>query len=186
MDYLPISKVNTVVFCPRRYYIEGLLADTVTNYHMTEGSALHDRAKREGEGVWVWSDVLGLSGVIDQVTCENGAWVITEFKKGYLADHKSDQVQLCALAMCFEEVHGVKLTHGYIYYHRTRRRLEVPYTLELRQEVTEAVALMRRLAAQDTYPPVIDNPNKCRGCSVQGSCQPVLARKRLPRWKGAL
>ena len=182
LDYLPISKINTVVFCPRRYFIEQLLGDTLTNYHMTEGSALHDRAKREGEGVWVWSDTLGLSGIIDQIRQEEGAWVITEFKKGYLGEHKSDQVQLCALAMCYEEAHDVALSYGYLYYHRTRRRLKIDYTPELRQRVVDAVALMRTLETQTQYPPITDNPNKCRGCSVRETCQPTLFRKRLPRW----
>ncbi len=186
MEYLPISKINTVVFCPRRYYIEQLLADTVTNYHMTEGTALHERTVRTGEGVWVWSNCLGVSGIIDQVVHEDGEWVITEFKKGYLGEHESDRVQLCALAVCYEEVHGVHLSHGYIYYHRTRRRSLVEYTPELRQRVEAAVALMRRLEQQSHYPPVIDNPNKCQGCSVREPCQPTLTRRQLPRWKGAV
>lgn len=185
MDYLPISKVNTVVFCPRRYYIEQVLADTVTNYHMLEGSALHDRTARPGEGVWVWSDTLGLNGIIDQLTREGESWVITEFKKGYLADHQSDKVQLCALAMCFEAARGVTLDYGYLYYHQTRRRMRVDFSAELRQQVTEAVAQMRELALATCYPPVTDNPNKCRGCSVRESCQPALQR-RLPGWKVAL
>lgn len=184
MEYLPISKVNTVVFCPRRYYIEQLLGDTLSNHHLTEGSSLHERSVRVGEGLWVWSDRLGLSGVVDQVTLEDGEHVITEFKKGFLGEHASDQVQLCALAMCFEESRDERLSFGRIYYHRTRRRVEVPYTPKLRQRVEEAVSLMRALEDHAHYPPVTENTNKCRGCSVKDACQPTLTRGRLPRWGG--
>ena len=182
MDYLPISKINTVVFCPRRYYIEMLLADTRTNYHITEGQTLHERSQREGEGIWVWSDELGINGIIDQVKQEQDGWIITEFKKGYLGDHKSDQVQLCALAICYEEQFNVTLPYGYIFYHQTRRRQKVLYTVELREAVETAVSTMRLLAEQTYYPVITDNPNKCRGCSVKEACQPNLTRKRIAKW----
>ena len=185
MDYLPISKINTVVFCPRRYYIEHVLQDTWSNHHMTEGATLHQRTKRNGEGLWVWSDRLGISGIVDQVTREEDNWIITEFKKGYLAEHQSDMVQLCALAICFEEMRGVVLKRGYIYYHRTRRRLNVTYTAELRRQVAQAVSHMRALAEATSYPPVTDKPSKCRGCSVRDACQPKLFLKRLPSWQPA-
>lgn len=184
MDYLPISKINTVVYCPRRYYIESVLGDTAVNYHLTEGLELHDKTRREGEGLWVWSDRLGIVGVIDQLREEAGALVITEFKKGYLAEHESDMTQLCAQAMCYEEMHGLKLEYGVIFYHRTRRRLRVEYSDELRSGVERAVAQMRRLAVKARFPPVIDNPAKCKGCSVKEACQPKLSRKGPPRWSG--
>ena len=67
MDYLPISKINTIVFCPRRYFIEVVLNDQTKNHHLIEGDALHERAAREGVGLRVWSDRLGLVGVVDQL-----------------------------------------------------------------------------------------------------------------------
>ncbi len=183
MDYLPISKLNTVVFCPRRYYIESILQDTAVNYHMIEGSGLHERAQRENEGVYVWHDELGISGIVDKVSYEDGHWVITDLKKGYLGEHASDQVQLCALALSYQAVTGRAQHNGILYYHRTRRRLQVTYTAELKQAVHDAVAHMRHIAQQNSYPPVIDNVNKCRGCSVRDACQPVLSRhKQLWRW----
>ncbi len=186
MDYLPISKVNTVAFCPRRYYIEMLLADTETNHHVTEGQTLHDRTKRVGEGIWVWHDELGLVGIVDQIKQEGEELVITEFKKGYLADHKSDQLQLCALAMCYEYSFTTPQDYGYIYYHQTRRKQRVDYTPELRHEVYEAVDLMKRLERSTSYPPITDNPNKCKGCSVKEACQPSLLRKKPSHWNPTL
>ena len=172
--YLLISKVNTVVFCPRRYFIEVVLGEQHANYHIIEGTNLHERSERRGVR-WVWSDRLRLVGIVDQVSVEDGHTVITEFKKGRMGEHASDQVQLCAQAMCFEENTGKTLTYGTIHYHSTRRNLRVDFTPELRRAVEEAVAKMRALEASSHYPPVTDNPSKCKGCSVQEACQPKLA-----------
>jgi CRISPR-associated exonuclease Cas4 len=122
----------------------------------------------------VWSDRLGIIGRVDQVKKENGDWVITEFKKGGLGEHSSDQVQLCALAMCFEEMHDERLEHGFIFYNKTKQRLEIPFNQEVREQVEAAVTTMRELANQSKFPPVTTNRNKCRGCSVKEICQPEL------------
>lgn len=172
--YLLISKVNTVVFCPRRYFIEVVLGEQHANHHIIEGTNLHERSERRGVR-WVWSDRLRLVGIVDQVTTEDGHTVISEFKKGRMGDHASDQVQLCAQAICFEENTGEALEYGYIYYHSTRRKMRVDFTPVLRQAVAEAVTKMHELTASSHYPPVTDNPNKCAGCSVKEACQPKLA-----------
>ena len=176
MDYLPISKVNTVVFCPRRYFIEVVLNEQIKNHHLIEGDALHERATREGAGLWVWSDRLGLIGVVDQLTQEGGEAVVTEFKKGALGEHHSDAAQLCALAMCVEEMRGQRLHYGYVFYHATRRKRRVDFSEALRAEVEAAVARMGELNVQRTLPPVTNNRSKCRGCSVRDACQPGLRR----------
>jgi CRISPR-associated exonuclease Cas4 len=181
--YLPISKLNTVVFCPRRYFIEAILQDNITNHHMIEGSGLHERTVREGEGLTVWSDRLSLIGRVDQVKREDGQWVITEFKKGGFGEHSSDQVQLCALAMCFEEMHGEKLGRGFIFYNKTKQRLDVNLDEVLRGQVEAAVTTMRDLADTDKFPPITTNRNKCRGCSVKEMCQPDL---KPAKWRVAL
>jgi CRISPR-associated exonuclease Cas4 len=178
-EYLAISKLNTVVFCPRRYFIEAILQDNKTNHHMIEGSGIHERTVREGEGLTVWSDRVGIIGRVDQVKEENGSWLITEFKKGGLGEHSSDQVQLCALAMCFEEMHGVKLEQGFIFYNKTKQRLDVSFDEVLRHTVEAAVTTMHELADTDKFPPVTTNRNKCRGCSVKDICQPEL---KVSKW----
>lgn len=185
-DYLAISKLNTVVFCPRRYFIEAILQDNKTNYHMIEGSGVHERTVREGEGLTVWSDRLGMIGRVDQVKREDDSWRITEFKKGGLGEHSSDQVQLCALAMCFEEMHGETLEYGFIFYNKTRQRLDVNFDEDLRGQVEAAVTTMRELARANKFPPVTTNRNKCRGCSVKEICQPDLKPSKWRVELGAL
>ena len=177
MKYLPISKINTVLFCQRRYFIEVLLADTYSNYHMIEGEALHSRSNRPGENIWVWHDDLVIQGIIDQLKIENDEIVISEIKKGYLANHLNDQVQLCAQAICYEEMFSKQLNYGYIYYHKTRRKQKIEFTPELRERVKKAVQTMRKLEKQNSLPPIVENTNKCRGCSVIEACQPTLFKK---------
>ena len=172
-DYLLISKINTVVFCPRRYFIEVVLSENMNNYHLIDGTALHERTKREGES-WVWNDRLGIVGIADQIKREDGVLVPYEFKKGFLAKHSSDQAQLCALAMCIEERTGERLERGYIYYHKNRRRIEVVFDSVLRAEVEEAIQTMRMLNDNLSYPPVTSIKSKCKGCSVYEACQPTL------------
>lgn len=144
---------------------------------MIEGTGLHERTVRGGEGLTVWSDRLGIIGRVDQVKQEGDTYVITEFKKGGLGNHDSDQVQLCALAMCFEEMHEVKLEHGFIFYNKTKQRLEVNFDQGLRDQVETAVETMLELANSDRFPAVTTNRNKCRGCSVKEMCQPDLKVK---------
>jgi CRISPR-associated exonuclease Cas4 len=116
--------------------------------------------------------------VVDQLSRAGETLIPTEFKKGWLGEHQSDMVQLCAQAMCLEEMQGVVVPHGFIYYHSTRRKLQVDFTPNLRQTVEEAVATMRQLNHASHYPPVTDKRSKCRGCSVMDACQPNLKGRR--------
>lgn len=177
-DYLPIGKLNTVVFCPRRYYLEHVLAEYSSNAHIAEGQVLHERAQREGENVWVWSDTHRLIGIVDKLSFEGGNWVITEYKKGWLGDHKSDQVQLAALALCLMEQRQENVTYGYLYYHQTRRKQRIDFDDALKGKVMKAIATMRLLAEGSAPPPVLAPPSKCKGCSVSEVCQPNLLRRR--------
>lgn len=183
-DYLSIHHINTVTFCPRRYYIQAVLGEAHDNHHMIEGVNLHERKERAGAR-WVWSDRLQLVGILDQLHYEASTAIITEFKKGRLGDHACDQVQLCAQAMCYEEMTGTELSYGYLYYHSTRRKLRVDFSPLLRDQVEAAVVAMRAISQRENYPAVVDNPKKCSGCSVRETCQPKLAsisRKQLERY----
>ncbi len=173
--YLPISKLNTVVFCPRRYFIESVLGDEERNIHLIEGDTLHARTRREGENIWVWSD--RICGIVDQMIQEAGQTVPVEFKKGWLGEHVSDWVQLGAEVLCLREMGRTQASYGYLYYHTTRRRQRIELDDELTCSIETAVAEMRRIAGADSYPPVTEKPSKCRGCSVREACQPTLWRK---------
>lgn len=189
-DYLPISKINTLVYCPRRFYLEFLLLETHQNEHVIEGQYLHERAYTEpGERsrVWVWSDRLRIVGIIDRLEYRAGQPVVVEYKLGRAREeaHESDAVQLAAQAVALAESHGIEAREGYIYYHGSRTRRPVEFTAELSTHVERAVAWMRDLSSMPRPPPVEVRPAKCRGCSVHEACQPELWRHgRTAREKG--
>ena len=108
MEYLPLSKVNTVVYCERRFYLEYVMKEEYINHYLIEGRFLHERAytePREESGVWVWSDRLGLLGMVDRLEWRKGeAWIV-EYKVGQAKEeaYLSDAVQLAAQAVCLLE-----------------------------------------------------------------------------------
>lgn len=183
MDYLPLSKINTVVYCPRRFHLEYVLGEAHENVHTIEGHYLHERIYSEpGEesGIWVWSDRLGLVGIIDQLQYRRGVPMIVEYKRGRARAEAnlSDAVQLAAQALCLKESREIEAQAGYVYYHASRTRREVSFTPELFAQVEAAVLKMRVLLQSPKPPPVEVPKSKCAGCSVAAACQPELWRRR--------
>lgn len=184
MEYLPISKVNTVVYCERRFYLEYVLGETHANQHIWEGHCLHRKAYEEpGEesGLWVWSDRLGLVGVVDRLEWRGGEPHPVEYKLGRALEeaHHSDEVQLAAQALCLEESRGLRASRGFVYYHKSHARREVLFTPRLFLEVERAVQRMRSLLAEPKPPAVTVKPSRCEGCSVRPACQPELWRRKV-------
>jgi len=184
--YLPVSKVNTVVFCPRRFYLEYVLGEIHRNHHVIEEHHLHTRAyteRGERSGVWVWSDRLGLVGVVDHIEYAAGKPVLVEYKKGraFPQANDSDAVQLAAQALCLEESRGERARRGAVYYHASRSRREVELTPELLSRAEAAVAHMRQLLRSLRPPGVAVPPSKCAGCSTREACQPELLRRARGR-----
>lgn len=182
MEYLPLSKVNTAAYCPRRFFLEYVLGEVYANHHVIEGHYLHRYAYSEpGEtsGVWVWSDRLGLVGVIDRLEWRRDGVVVVEYKLGRAREeaHASDAVQLAAQALCLRETRGIEAKRGFIYYHKSHVRREVVFSHRLFAEVNRTVGLMRDLLRQPRPPKVQVPPSKCQGCSVKDACQPELYRK---------
>lgn len=188
MEYLPLSKVNTVVYCRRRFYLEFVLGEVHANHHLIEGHYLHEAAYTEPDEasrLWVWSDRLGLVGIVDRLEWPRGEPCPVEYKLGRAHEEAfpSDAVQLAAQAICLEESHGLKPIRGFVYYHKSRLRREVLFTPTLLAAVEKAVAEMRRLL-QRPRPPKVEVPSsKCQGCSVREACQPELWRKGVTVWE---
>ncbi|WP_038069690.1 CRISPR-associated protein Cas4 [Thermus scotoductus] len=188
MDYLPLSKVNTVVYCERRFYLEVALGEVMENEHLVEGRYFHEQAYTERDevtGLLVWSDRLGLIGVVDWLEWRSGKAFLVEYKLGQAAEEAfpSDSVQLATQALCLWESRGIRAEAGYVYYRKSHQRRRVDFSPELFQEGEEAVARMRALLALPKPPAVRVPPSKCQGCSVRAACQPELYRKGVVRWE---
>ncbi len=181
---IPLSSVNQYLYCPRRaglIHIEGVFAD---NQHTVLGSQLHDQADISGyetvRGVTllralpVWSARLGLSGKCDIVERHpDGALVPVEFKKGRRRKFDNDDAQLCAQALCLEEMFGLEVASGAIFHAKSRRRREVHFTRELRHLTEQAIQAMHQLIEAETVPRAVHKP-QCSECSLFEICLPKI------------
>jgi CRISPR-associated exonuclease Cas4 len=180
-DFVFLSALNQYDYCPRRCYyifVEGVFTE---NEHTIEGSLQHSRAN-SGEtsarddalqlrSVYLYSHTLGISGKADVIEERQGEISPVEHKKGRRGDWRNDALQLCAQALCLEEMTGREASKGYIYYAATGRRQEVPFTPELRQQTLDTIAAVRRLIESGERPPNPYTP-RCKGCSLYDICLP--------------
>lgn len=179
-DFIPLSHINALAYCPRRFVYEYVQAEMLINEHVLEGTLRHTAADRGdtvwGEGVvqqrriYVWSERLGLAGFCDLVERRDGALYPVEYKKGRTGEN--DRAQLCAQAMCLEERMGQPIAAGFLYSFATRRREEVVFDPTLRALVEALAITARQLADAGVLPPPITKRAKCRACSLEPICLP--------------
>ena len=191
-DLLPISALQHLLFCERQFaliHVEGVWAD---NALTVEGAHLHQKAHegpaetREGvrlaRGLWVRSARLGLVGRADVVEFhEAGGGAArafpVEYKRGRPKQHDADRVQLCAQALCLEEMLGVEVPAGALFYGRTRRREDVAFTTPLRTLTGSTSQRERQLLAAGRTPSAGREP-KCAACSLVDLCVPASRGRR--------
>ena len=188
-SYLPISTLNKLVYCPRRFWYMHIQGEIAINADMLEGLLQHqtradkpghdtdDRGRTAHRRVWVWSDRLQIAGFADFVESDGRTLIPVEYKHGRKAKWHNDQIQLCAQALCLEEMTGQLLEQGEIFYWRSRQRITVPFDDELRQMTETAVTQAHQLAATNQTPPPISERRKCKHCSIQPICLPDEVQK---------
>lgn len=180
-DFIFLSALNQYDYCPRRCYyifVENIFTE---NEHTVEGTLQHARAN-SGEtstrdetlqlrSVYLYSRSLGICGQADVIEERAGEIYPVEHKKGRRGDWRNDALQLCAQALCLEEMNGKSVARGYIYYAATGRRQEVEFSSELRQQTLDTIAAVRRLIGLGERPPNPYTP-RCKGCSLYDICLP--------------
>ena len=142
---------------------------------------MHERADLPGQsrrdtlrtvrGLWLESKRLRLTGRADVVEFRPEPYPV-EYKRGKRKPNDCDLVQLCAQALCLEEMLSATITRGAIFYGEPRRRIEVEFTPELRQRTELLASTMHSLYAQGTTPPALPGPH-CRSCSLIDICLPT-------------
>ena len=181
-NYIPLSQINTYVFCPRRFYYESVEGHQVINDHVEEGKIKHENVhtavtdRKKGDKTisrrqCLASEALGVSGYTDLVEEKNGIPYPVEFKKAGTGNWLNDQVQLCLQGLLLEEKTGVSIPHGYIFYIGSKRRRKVPFDTELREATRRYVAEAQSLLDSRKIPKPIHD-NRCNGCSVRPICLP--------------
>lgn len=192
MDYLPISLLNQLLYCERRFWLMYVQGEMTVNAPVLQGIQQHEHVhsggtQRDGDTithrrVYLWSDELRVCGFADLVEEQSSALRPVEYKRGKMGRWLNDRIQVCAQALCLEERTGQRVEQGEVFYWRSRRRVTVEITTELRRRTREAVARAFELLAKGEMPPPIEQRAKCRDCSLEGICLPrevqMLSRGR--------
>lgn len=200
-DLVMISALQHYLFCPRQcglIHIEQVWAE---NQFTAEGRILHERVHTSGResrrtlrieyDVPIRSLRLGLTGRADIVEFhrqDDGRWqpLPVEYKRGRPKRDDSDRVQLCAQALCLEEVLACAVPMGALYYGEKRRRFEVVFDQPLRQAVEQTAHQVQAMLAGGVTPaPRYDA--RCERCSLLELCLPKVAvRKQVNRYLRAM
>jgi len=167
-------------------YVQGEIA---VNAPMLEGSLQHstradkvgkdtdDRGRLVRRRLWVWSEQYKIAGFADLVEQEGDQLIPVEFKHGKKSKWDNDQIQLCAQALCLEEMTGSAVPQGEIFYWKSRRRIQVPFDTTLRQLTIKTIEQANQLLQQNRLPDPIQESKKCTYCSIQPICMPAEVQK---------
>jgi CRISPR-associated exonuclease Cas4 len=183
-DVVFVSAIEHFAYCPRQFALIHVEQTFEDNALTLSGDRMHERAdvarvlRHEGVraeyAVPLWSDTLGLSGRADVVEfMDDGTVWPVEYKHGDRRPKRHDDLQLCAQALCLEEMLGVEVPSGSVFYHKSRRWREVRIDDLLRGETLAAVEAVRATIRSAVMPPPL-NDARCRQCSLIDICQPEL------------
>ena len=197
---IPLSRLSHAGFCLRR-------AALLTNEQIWEesadtakGRAEHERVhaqriERRGETAKlyefpVFSHTLGVAGKCDCIEAQTDArgcripaldfpvrLYPVEYKHGKIRAEREYEIQLCAQAMCLEEMLCCDISYGYIFYGETRHRMKVEFTDEVREKVRKIFSEMHKYYEQ-RYTPKVKTSKKCNACSLKDICIPALNKKK--------
>jgi CRISPR-associated exonuclease Cas4 len=191
-ELIMISALQHIAFCERQcalIHIEQLWNE---NLMTAEGRIMHERVHdqdRESRGnvrieygLPLRSLKLGLIGKADVVEfhrIDKETWLPfpVEYKRGKPKPDDCDLIQLCAQAICLEEMLSVSVSKGAIFYGRTRRRLDVSFDNDLRRITEETAERAHRLIASGVTPPPVYE-KRCERCSLIGECLPKAIGKK--------
>ncbi len=99
-----------------------------------------------------------------------------EYKHGKPKEHDADRIQLCAQALCLEEMLSVTIREGALFYAKTRRREDVVFDNDLREKTISIINSIR-LMIENRITPAPEFDSKCNSCSLIAECKPSIVRK---------
>ncbi|MET4103452.1 CRISPR-associated exonuclease Cas4 [Roseovarius sp. MBR-78] len=185
---IPISALQHWLFCPRQYALIHIERVWAENVFTAEGRVLHERSdagqpeSRPGirilRSVEIHSARHGLHGVADVVELRGGRPYPVEYKRGKPKTHRADEVQLCAQALCLEEMFGCKIEEGALFYGTPRRRTKVAIDADLRDLTVACADEIRACRAAQALPEPVYDKVRCDRCSLFDLCRPRLGRRR--------
>jgi len=205
-ELLPLSGIQHFLFCRRQWALIHIERQWQDNIFTVEGKLLHkhvddpffnETRKRviTARAVPIASYRLGLSGVCDmvefvespdgvQLPGRAGLYLPApvEYKRGHEKSSLCDEAQLCAQAICLEEMLVVNIPAGYLYYGETRHRVEIELNDKLRQEVLNMSKEMHAYFERG-YTPRVKTTKGCNSCSLADVCLPMLQENTISATK---
>ena len=207
--WLLFSGLQHFAFCRRQWALIHIENQWAENFRTVDGHLMHERVHdqefRESRGdrltvrgLAIHSAQLGISGQCDAVEFHRdpdgislrdreGLWqpYPVEYKRGKPKEDNADELQLCAQAMCLEEMLCCTVPEGALYYGEPRRRTVVQFTPELRQQVRDSLTEMHQLY-QRRYTPKVKPSKACSACSLKDLCLPkLMSRKKVADYLSA-
>ncbi len=192
-DFIQLSALQHFIFCQRQCALSYIEQVWEENLLTAEGGIMHDKAHEEKfetrDGVRIERSMplrsvkLGLNGRADIVEfhkVESGCELPfpVEYKHGKPKENNCDKVQLCAQAMCLEEVLNVNIPAGAIFYGKIRRRLDVSFDNALRAETEETTLRLHEFIKAGKTPKP-EYSKKCKSCSLVSVCMPETFERRI-------
>ena len=177
-----VSALEHYSYCPRQCALIHVEQTFDENLYTLRGRAVHENVDVESSHLKVgvryeralpiWSAKLKLVGKADMVEFHGNVPYPVEYKSGrYRAGHH-ESLQVCAQAICLEEMLGVTVEKGAIFWHTSRERKEIVLTEDMRKKVQEVAAAVHRMITERFVPPPV-NDKRCRDCSLKESCLPA-------------
>lgn len=200
-DPIPLSALQHAVYCLRQAALIHIERAWAENHFTAEGQVLHAVADKGGArrarglrrvmALPIASKRLGISGVADLVEFHPGRTGTevpypVEYKRGKPKLHRADEVQLCAQALCLEEMTGIAVPEGALFYAETRRRVAVPFDAELRGLTEETAAAMAAVFVSGATPPPTTRRERCRSCSLLELCRPETVARPVRAWRARM
>lgn len=186
-DWIPISALQHYAYCPRQCALIHVAQTFDENLYTLRGQTVHKRAHAGGRKVRddvqvernlpIWSAEHGLTGKADVVEFEDEVVRPVEYKAGKLRNRRAgdaDRIQLCAQALCLEEMFRTTVEEGALYYAGSRRRKTVRIDRPLREKTMKVVEQVRDQFAEAALPVPV-NDARCADCSLKEGCLPVTA-----------
>jgi CRISPR-associated exonuclease Cas4 len=185
-EYISIAALNQYAYCPHRCWRMFCAGEFTDNQYTIEGTTLHDRVHttsdiQRGEtwqvrAIWLKSEQYKLIGKSDLIEAESGQVYPVEYKRGRKGEWDNDELQVCAQALCLEEMTGQRVTTGYIYYAHSHQRQLVEINQELRQSAIATIQSVTNLLETGAMPKPVYS-KRCQGCSLYSQCLPKATDK---------
>lgn len=192
IDLIPISALQHIAYCPRQFALIHVEQVWAENFFTAHGQLLHQRVDsgeveqrgqvRYERSVGVLSERLGITGKLDllEITASAGdsnlKYFPVEYKRGKHKVQDWDRIQLCAQALCLEDMRGVSVTEGALWYQQERKREQVMIDESLRELTLRMIAQARAILDTRKTPAPTNDKTRCKSCSLVDLCMPDMAR----------